>query len=101
MLSEQLAQASFADFFVVIGVSIGIGLIMGFNGDRTTFVIGMTVCMTSAITAFLIFIIPKFSRLFKKQPPIKSLGEYLARGENREIPALSMETKIKLVDVQF
>ena len=101
LISERMNQVSFADFFVPAGLGIGIGLIMGLNGDATSYIVCMTLSVTSIVTSFLIFLIPRFARLFKKPAPSKSLGEYLARGVNREIPAMNIDAKLKLVEPDF
>jgi hypothetical protein len=101
LVSERMNQVSFADFFVTAGVGIGIGLIMGMNGDMQSYLVCMTLAVTCIVTSFVIFLIPRFVRMFKKPAPSKSLGEYLARGTNREIPAMNVDSKLKLVEPDY
>jgi len=94
-------QVNFIDFFLTIALGVGIGLIMALNGDSVSYLVCMTLSITCVVTSFLIFLIPRFLRMLKKPAPSKSLGEYLARGTAREIPAMNIETRIKLVEPDF
>ena len=100
-INEKLSSTSAGNFTILIFVGIGLGFILSVFNTVESFIISYTFLITCIVIPFVIYIIPKFIGVFKKEktPPPPSF--YLARGINGETPKVKKSSKPTLITIDL
>jgi hypothetical protein len=101
MIDEKMTDVSFSDFFLTVGLGIGVGLIMAIFDTLNAYSISMTIAISAGATAFLLFTIPRIVAMMKKPAVLRAVGSDLATGMEGERPRMSPRNKIRFIDMDM